>query len=159
NVFMFDDTIQANIAIGNDPEMINHERLIWCSQTAQIDEWIEKELPAGYATQIGERGVRLSGGQRQRIGLARALYTNPKVLILDEATSALDSLTEQAIIESIKDLAEDLTIIIVAHRLSTVRYADNIFMLEDGNFIDSGTYDELIEKSEKFRKMALLSQQ
>jgi ABC-type multidrug transport system fused ATPase/permease subunit len=111
-------------------------------------------LPEGYATQVGERGVRLSGGQRQRIGIARALYHDPDVLILDEATSALDNLTEKAVMDAVHNLGHAKTIILIAHRLSTVRDCDMIFMLERGRVVAQGSYDELLESSQKFRAMA-----
>jgi ABC-type multidrug transport system fused ATPase/permease subunit len=111
-------------------------------------------LPEGYATQVGERGVRLSGGQRQRIGIARALYHDPDVLILDEATSALDNLTEKAVMDAVHNLGHAKTIILIAHRLSTVRDCDMIFMLERGRVVARGSYDELLESSQKFRAMA-----
>ena len=102
---------------------------------------------------MGERGIRLSGGQRQRIGIARALYHNPKVLILDEATSALDNSTEQAVMEEVKNMAKDLTIIIIAHRLNTVKNCDNIFLLEKGELSGQGTFNELIRDNKKFREV------
>ena len=101
-------------------------------------------MPKKYQTTIGERGVRLSGGQRQRIGVARALYHNPQVLILDEATSALDNQTEQAVMDAINNLGKDITIILIAHRLNTVKNCDKIFKFQNGTIVDQGTYDELI---------------
>ena len=101
-------------------------------------------MPQRYNTEIGERGVRLSGGQRQRIGIARALYKSPKILILDEATSALDTITEEAIMDEILKFKKDITIIIIAHRVNTLKQCDNIFKLENGKIVDSGTYANLI---------------
>lgn len=156
DVFMYDDTILANIALGNSPDEIDKDQVRSVAQIAKIDEWIQ-ELPDQYETEIGERGVRISGGQRQRIGLARALYRKPEVLILDEATSALDSVTEKAIIDSLKGIQRHLTMIIVAHRLSTVRHADKIYILKNGKIIDHGGYEELVTGSETFKQMIELS--
>jgi ABC-type multidrug transport system fused ATPase/permease subunit len=111
-------------------------------------------LPNGYDTNIGERGVRLSGGQRQRIGIARALYHNPQVLILDEATSALDNITENAVMEAINNIEKQITIIMVAHRLSTVRKCDMIYFIEHGVLKGQGTFEELKNKIDVFRTMA-----
>lgn len=156
-VFLFDDTVLSNIAFGNDKEKIDYNRLKKVTQIADIHQFITQELPEGFETKIGERGVRLSGGQRQRLGLARALYANPEVLILDEATSALDSITEQGIIDSLKLLPKDITTIIIAHRLSTVRHADQIYILKGGKIVDQGTYEHLMNFNETFKKMVELS--
>ena len=102
------------------------------------------ELPNQYQTTIGERGIRLSGVQRQRIGIARALYNNPKVLVLDEATSALDNQTEQAVMDAVNNIGKDMTIILIAHRLNTLKNCDIIFKLEKGKVIDQGTFEKLI---------------
>jgi ABC-type multidrug transport system fused ATPase/permease subunit len=110
-------------------------------------------MPQGYSTMVGERGVRLSGGQRQRIGIARALYHNPSVLVLDEATSALDNITEQAVMDAVNNLGHNITIILIAHRLTTVRQCDQIYLLEKGELKASGAYAELILKSNTFQKM------
>jgi ABC-type multidrug transport system fused ATPase/permease subunit len=110
-------------------------------------------LPEGYNTIVGERGIRLSGGQRQRIGIARAIYHKPQILILDEATSSLDNITEQTVINSINNLENKITIIQIAHRISTVKNCDNIFFLKKGQLIGQGTYDELFENNEQFRSM------
>jgi ABC-type bacteriocin/lantibiotic exporter with double-glycine peptidase domain len=111
-------------------------------------------LPNKYKTTVGERGIRLSGGQRQRIGIARALYNNPQVLIFDEATSALDNLTEQIVMDSVHNIGSDITIILSAHRLSTVKECDTIFLLEKGELKAEGTFENLIKMSESFRKSA-----
>ena len=113
-------------------------------------------MPEQYNTTVGERGIRLSGGQRQRIGIARAMYHNPKVLILDEATSALDNLTEQTVMEEVKNIGKDLTIIIIAHRLNTVKKCDNIFFLEKGELRGQGSFEELIKNNRKFREVSNL---
>ncbi len=156
-VFLFDDSIARNIVLGMADEKIDRKRLIASAKTADIHDFIDAELPEGYDTQIGERGVRLSGGQRQRLGLARALYRNPQVLVLDEATSALDSITEKSIIDSLKNLPDDMTIIIIAHRLSTVRHADCIYLLEQGKITARGDYFSLQETNSVFREMTELS--
>lgn len=152
-VFLFDDTISRNIAMTFEDEGIKMEQVEYAARTANIHQFITSELPKGYQQEVGDRGVRLSGGQKQRIGLARAFYRNPKLLILDEATNALDSITESAVVESLKQL-EDLTVIIIAHRLSMVRHADHIFLLQDGKIIDEGNYDLLLDNNKMFREMA-----
>ena len=119
-----------------------------------MHKFITEELEHNYFTEVGERGIRLSGGQRQRIGIARALYNNPSLLVLDEATSALDNLTEKNIIESIANHSKNITTIIIAHRLNTIKNCDCIFYLEKGEIKSYGTYDQLILKSEEFNKLA-----
>lgn len=156
-VFLFDDTVARNIVIGKSDEKIDMKRLIEVTKMADIYNFITQELPDGFDAQIGERGVRLSGGQRQRLGLARALYRNPSFLVLDEATSALDSITEKSIIDSLKTLPDNMTIIIIAHRLSTVRHADCIYLMENGEIMDQGSYHRLQESSHTFREMVHLS--
>ena len=121
---------------------------------ASLDNFINEELEKNYFTEVGERGIRLSGGQRQRIGIARALYNNPSLLVLDEATSALDNLTEKLIIESIASHSKNITTIIIAHRLNTIKNCDCIYYLENGKIKSYGTYEELILKSEEFKKLA-----
>ena len=113
-----------------------------------------EELPDKYQTVVGERGVRLSGGQRQRIGIARALYHNPGVLILDEATSALDGTTENEVFEAIDNIAQTKTLIIIAHRLTTVRNCDVIYVMKEGRIVGQGRYEELMESNLEFRKLA-----
>lgn len=107
-------------------------------------------MPKKYLTTVGERGIRLSGGQRQRIGIARALYHNPQVLILDEATSALDNETEKAVMDAVNNLNKDITIILIAHRLNTVKNCDIIYKLEKGELIGQGTFEELINGNKGF---------
>ena len=145
HIFLSDDTIMANIAFGVEPKEINQEMIKKVSKIANLHQFVIDELPKQYQTIIGERGVRLSGGQRQRIGIARALYHNPKVLILDEATSALDNQTEQAVIKAINNLNKKITIIIIAHRLNTVKNCDIIYKLDKGQLISQGTYNEIFQ--------------
>jgi ABC-type multidrug transport system fused ATPase/permease subunit len=153
-IFLVDDSVEANIAFGVDPSDLDQTALERAAMISNINDFILNELPLGYKTIIGERGVRISGGQRQRIGIARALYHNPQVLVFDEATSALDNLTEQAIMDSVKNLAKKITIIIVAHRLTTVRMCEKIYHLENGTVISEGSYEELLKQDVKFKRMA-----
>ena len=129
DIYLIDDTIEANIAFGIPADRVNHALLREAANGAQILDFIDKELPSGFNTTVGERGVRLSGGQRQRIGLARALYNKPQILVLDEATSALDHQTEVAVMETIHRLQGTLTIITIAHRMSTLEKCDRIIQL------------------------------
>ncbi|SET40834.1 ABC transporter ATP-binding protein [Oceanicella actignis] len=153
-IYLADDSVAANIAFGVPPERIDMEAVRRAARIAELHDFVERDLPEGYATNVGERGVRLSGGQRQRIGIARALYHDPDVLVLDEATSALDNLTERAVMDAVRNLGRAKTIIMVAHRLSTVRGCDRIYLLEGGRVAASGTYDELIATSPAFRALA-----
>ena len=130
------------------------ETLEKASKIANLHEFVSNELPKQYQTTIGERGVRLSGGQRQRIGIARALYYNPEVLIFDEATSALDSVTERLVMEAVHKLGQKKTIIMSAHRLSTVRECDCIFVLENGKIEGQGTFNELVKSNTRFKNMS-----
>jgi ATP-binding cassette, subfamily B, bacterial PglK len=156
NIFLLDATIEQNIALGVQRSAIDRERLLAAAQLAQLDEFVGT-LPDGYDHRVGERGVRLSGGQRQRVGLARALYTDASVLILDEATNALDGLTEQELMTTLVNLRGRYTIILIAHRLSTVRACDAIFEFDAAKIIGSGAYAELIENSETFRRLVEVS--
>ena len=153
-IFLSDNTVSANIAFGVNINDINQEAVEHAAKIANLNEFVINELPLKYQTIIGERGIRLSGGQRQRIGIARALYHKPKVLILDEATSALDNLTEKAVMNAIHNSENNITKILVAHRLSTVRYCDNIFLFDKGELINQGTFEELIKINDDFRKSA-----
>ena len=158
SIFMADSTIAENIAFGVPPEAIDLERVEQAAHRAQIAEFIEKQ-PEGYDTFVGERGIRLSGGQRQRIGIARALYKQASVLVFDEATSALDNATEQSVMRSIEGLSHDLTVLIIAHRLTTVQHCDVIVELEHGRVVAQGTYEQLLESSPTFRQKAFVSKQ
>ena len=151
-LYLSDATIAANVAFGFSE--IDQDRVIDACKKAQLHEFICSKLPKGYDTVVGERGVRLSGGQCQRVGLARAFYRNPKLLILDEATSALDNLTEIEVMEAVNSMAsEDVTVIMVAHRLTTVKKCSRILLLNDGRIEADGTYDELVNGSEVFNQM------
>lgn len=153
SIFLTDATLAENIALGVRPEDIDRHRMRTAARHAQIADFIESGSE-GYGAVVGERGVRLSGGQRQRIGIARALYRHASVLVLDEATSALDNATEQAVIEAIKGLDRDLTILIIAHRLTTVQHCDTVVELEKGRIVAQGSYAQLIDVSDNFRRMA-----
>ena len=154
HIYLSDDTVARNIAFGLSDENIDMERVACAARLARIESFIDSELPSGYDTLIGERGVRLSGGQRQRIGIARALYYDPGVLVFDEATSALDSVTEEELMDSISQLAQRKTTILVAHRITTVRNCDMIYVIENGSIAGQGNYTELIQSSEAFRALA-----
>jgi len=138
-----DTSLAENIAFGVEPDKIDMTKLREAAQKAQIAETIEA-LPQKYDTFVGERGIRLSGGQRQRIGIARALYKNAQVIVFDEATSALDNETELAVMEGIEQLADDLTILIVAHRVSTLKRCDKIFRMDKGEVVEEGVYEEMV---------------
>ena len=154
SIFLTNDSVAANIAFGIPPERIDPAAVERAARVAQLHDFVTTEMPHGYDTFVGERGVRLSGGQRQRIGIARALYHDPDVLVLDEATSALDNLTEQSVMNAIHALGGKKTIIIIAHRLSTVEGCDCLFLLEHGQCVASGNYHQLLESSDAFRRMA-----
>lgn len=153
HIYLADDTVAANIAFGVENKNIDYKSIESAAKIANLHDFVMKDLQEGYKTTVGERGIRLSGGQRQRIGIARALYHKPQVLILDEATSALDNLTEQAVMESLNNLGQDITIIIIAHRLSTVRNCDRIYLFNHGKIEANGSYDDLVQASEHFKKM------
>jgi ABC-type multidrug transport system fused ATPase/permease subunit len=156
HIFLTDDTVSANIAFGIEPAAIDQAAVERAAKIAELHEFVERELPKGYRTLLGERGVRLSGGQRQRIGIARALYHDPDVLVLDEATSALDNLTERVVMDAVHNLGREKTIVMIAHRLSTVRDCDVIFLLERGRVVAQGAYDELVENNDAFRRLATI---
>jgi ATP-binding cassette subfamily B protein len=153
SIFLADTTLLQNIAFGTPPDAIDPERVRLAAQRAQIIEFIDS-APLGFQTLVGERGVRLSGGQRQRIGIARALYKEASVLVLDEATSALDNSTERSVMDAIDGLSRHLTVIMIAHRLSTVRRCDTIVELEYGRVVAQAPYDQLLRESPSFQRMA-----
>lgn len=157
SIYLCDDSILHNVAFGIDDAQIDFVAVEQALKLAKLYEFVTQDLPDGYDTVIGERGIRLSGGQRQRIGLARALYHNPQLLIMDEATSALDGITENTVIEALHSLLHRKTIIMVAHRIATVRGCDMIYMLSDGKIHAKGTYNSLIESNAQFRQMAACS--
>lgn len=150
-IYLADTTITANIAFGYDLKNIDIKAVEHASKIANIHNFISEELPLKYNTIVGERGVKLSGGQRQRIGIARAIYHNPRVLILDEATSSLDNITEQAVMRELSKLKKKMTIIIIAHRLSTLKSCDKIFHLENGKLIKQGKFEEIITNDNQLK--------
>lgn len=155
HIYLADDSVAANIAFGVAPQDVDIDHVKHAAHIAHIHDFVSGALPDGYDTVVGERGVRLSGGQRQRLGIARALYSNPDVLILDEATNALDAITETGVTDAIRDLSHTKTIIMIAHRLRTVQQADIIYLLEGGSIRSQGTYEELMATSDLFREMAM----
>lgn len=154
HIYLADDTVAGNIAFGLPPDQVDIAAVERAARVANLHAFVTEEMPDGYATPVGERGVRLSGGQRQRIGIARALYHDPQVLVLDEATSALDNLTEQAVMEAVHNLSHSKTIILIAHRLTTVQPCDEIFVLEKGRLVGRGRYHDLVETNSRFQAMA-----
>ena len=154
-IFLTDDTVAANIAFGVPKEAIDQAALEHAARAAALHDFVTNELPQGYNTMVGERGIRLSGGQRQRIGIARALYRAPSLLIMDEATSALDNITERVVMEAVQNIRANTTIILIAHRLTTVKDCDRIFLMEKGRIAASGTYEELVSGNATFRAMAV----
>lgn len=157
SIYLSDDTILNNIAFGQLPDEIDRVRLMKVVEQSRLSDLVAT-LPHGLETMVGDRGVRLSGGQRQRIGIARALYLDPPILVFDEATSALDNETEREITSAIRDLSGSKTIVLIAHRLSTVAHCDQIAFLVDGTVHAKGTFKHLIEHCEEFRRFALVGQ-
>jgi len=156
SVALFDSSVRENIALGLPPGSYD-DKMVWGAlEIAHLDEFIRSK-PDGLETLIGERGVRLSGGQRQRLGLARALFTRPKLLVLDEATSSIDTETEHAITEALTSLAGETTIVTIAHRLSTVRRADQVVYLEAGRIISVGAFEEVRLEVPQFERQAQLA--
>ena len=150
SVFLFDGTVRENIAYAR-PDA-SDEEVISAAKSANIHDFV-MTLPNGYDTAVGERGVKLSGGQRQRIAIARVFLKNPKLLILDEATSALDNATEMQIQSALEELSRGRTVIVVAHRLSTVKAADEIVVLDSTGVVERGTHEELIALSGEYKKL------
>ncbi len=153
-IFLTDNTVSCNVALGYAQEHIEQEAVRRAARTARMATFVEGELAQGYDTRLGERGVTLSGGQRQRVGIARALYNDPELLIMDEATSALDTMTEREVMEAIQELAGQKTLVLIAHRLTTVQLCQKIFLLENGKLIAQGTYEDLLRSSPEFSRLA-----
>ena len=154
-IFLMDASIKENVAYGIPAEEIDIDRVMEVVQLTKLDYWIN-ELADGIETHVGERGIRISGGQRQRIGLARALYHDPELLVLDEATSALDNLTEKEIMDDIYAMQGDRTIIMIAHRLDTIRRCDRVFVFEAGKLVGEGQFDELSANNKEFQRIGAM---
>ena len=154
DIFLIDASLSENIALGLTLDEIDAEKVERCAHIAQLHDFITTDLPNGYATHIGERGVRLSGGQRQRIGIARALYHDADLIVFDEATSALDNLTEREVMAAIEALPGDKTILMIAHRLSTVKVCDRIVVMQDGTIVGYDRWEALLETNAVFQRIA-----
>ncbi len=154
SIYLADETLRSNIAFGLKEKEIDDEKVMQAVKLAQLETML-KRLPKGLDTVVGEHGTRLSGGQRQRVGIARALYHNPQVLVMDEATSALDNITEKQITKAIESLKGERTLIMIAHRLTTVKNCDKLYFMEEGRIIQEGTYHDLVNSNIQFREMAL----
>jgi len=152
-IFLIEGTIVENIAFGVSEDLIDHKKIEKVLKLSNLYEFVSK-LEKGVHSKVGERGVQLSGGQRQRIGIARTLYYDADVLIFDEATSALDGITEKIIMDSIQDFTGKKTLILIAHRLKTIKKCDEIFMMENGKIVDQGEYEYLLSNNEQFKKMS-----
>jgi ATP-binding cassette subfamily C protein len=157
SIFLTDDTIKRNIALGITDAEIDESRIVETLKMVHLDQFVAG-LPQGLETFVGERGVRLSGGEKQRLGIARALYHDPDLLIFDEATSALDQATEADVGQAIESLHGKKTLLVIAHRLTTVRHCDRLIFISKGRISASGTYDELIENVAEFRRMAMAAE-
>ena len=158
DIFLIDASVSENIALGLTPAEIDHARVHEAARIAQLDAFIRNDLPQDYDTHVGERGVRLSGGQRQRIGIARALYHDADLIVFDEATSALDNLTEAEVMAAIDALPGDKTVLMIAHRLSTVRRCDRIVVLDRGQVVGCDTWDALMADNAAFQRIAKLGE-
>ena len=152
DIFLIDGTISENIAFGHNEIDVNIDKVKECIKRAQLEKYITS-LPNGIQTEVGERGIQLSGGQKQRIGIARAIYNDAEFLIMDEATSALDKINEKKIIEEIVSNNTKLTVIMIAHRITTLKDFDLIYVMASGKITEQGTYKNLIANSNFFKKM------
>ncbi|HUA54638.1 MAG TPA: ATP-binding cassette domain-containing protein, partial [Candidatus Sulfotelmatobacter sp.] len=157
SIYLTDDTLRRNIALGLPDALIDAPKLADAIRLAHLDAVIEM-LPEGLDSLVGEHGVRLSGGQRQRVGIARALYHRPEVLVLDEATSALDNVLEREVSQAIATLGGQITLIIIAHRLSTARKCDRVVLMKAGRVQDNGPFQALVERSADMRQLVELGQ-
>jgi ABC-type bacteriocin/lantibiotic exporter with double-glycine peptidase domain len=155
DVVIVDGTLTENIALGFDPETIDLVRVSKCVELAHLTT-VVNSLPGKLDEFLGEKGSKLSGGQRQRVGIARALYTNPSILVLDEATSALDGESEKEINDSLQNLKGEITIIVISHRLSSVVNADQVLYVENGKIAAAGSFEEVRKKSSNFNNQAIL---
>jgi HlyD family secretion protein len=151
-IFLSEGSIAENVAFGLGPDEINYDRVDTALKAADLTGYVDS-LASGVNSLVGERGVQLSGGQRQRIGIARALYHDPEVLVFDEATSALDGVTERVIMDAIDSFEGSKTIIIIAHRLKTIKNCNQIFYIEKGSIVAQGKYSELLSRNAMFRKL------
>jgi ABC-type multidrug transport system fused ATPase/permease subunit len=154
-VIIFDGTVRQNVTLGLNSELIRDSEVWDALKTANLEQYF-RNLPEGLDTQVGERGTQLSGGQRQRLGIARAVFTKPKLLVMDESTSSLDAETESIIIQSLGQLKGETTIILIAHRLATVRPADLVLYMQEGQILQRGTYSELLQSVSDFKNQARL---
>jgi len=156
-IFLLDASIMENVAFKFAGLRINEAQVVNCLRAVNLYDFVMNEMPDGLHTLIGERGVRMSGGQRQRLGIARALYTDPAMLILDEATSALDNVTELEVMKAVNDLTRSKTVVMVAHRLSSLRDCETILFLKNGRLVAKAPYETLLQENEDFRALAELA--
>ena len=154
HVGILNSSVSENIAIGESTHRIDNQKVITASKAVNLHEFVEKRLPNGYSSLIGQKGANLSGGYIQRLGLARALYRSPQILIMDEATSALDKVSEREILNSIKHFYPSITVITVTHRIETLHSSDVIYVIENGRIVGWGDYDKLSKTSDVFKSFS-----
>ena len=150
DIFLIDDTIRQNIAFGELEKDIDDVLVLDCLLKSGLKEFVDSS-PNKLNTMVGEKGIKISGGERQRLGIARALYKQPKILIMDEATSSLDQNTEKKVINSLKKIKENHTIVMIAHRLSTLENCDKVYLIENGKIVDNGKLNELVKRHPNLR--------